>query len=1254
MEVITRLSRSVALGLAFLFLGTFANAQTNQGVIAGNVLDSSGAAVPNATVGAKSEDTGSVYTAISSGEGSYRFPSIALGRYTITTSAPGFKSNVNTGIEVRVGTVTALQITLTVGGTTESVTVNSDSPTVQTESSEVGGTVTERQIVELPLALGGVGAMRSPEAFVFLVPGTTGPGSANSKDGIFINKLGGGQNFGSEILLDGGSQTRSENGSSYDEEAPSVEAVSEFKVTTSTPSAEFGRTTGGIVNFVTKSGTNNLHGTVFELFRNEALNANDWFRNGKKAYYNSIKDNVDAVNNTRNKDRKNDFGGTFGGPVNIPHLYNGKDKTFFFFAWEQYLQKLGGITTSTVPTAAELTGDFSDRLIGGGNGQTNPCDGTPILNGQIFDPATVKTVNGVDCRTAFPGNKISPLRFNKVAAKIAALYPAPTNTALINNYTLASSSKVANTTYTIRIDHSIGSKDKFYGSYSSRENTRNNPTNLTFQGPQDPDTQVQDFITHFGRGGFDHIFTPNLLNHLNGGYNRSNSINGSIQALTGINYAQQLGIPNIKTGLPRFNIDGYRPLSRNQNDDNIDNGARVNDSVSWQHGRNSFKFGIDYRYQQYSSISNGGTNGFFNFTANQTKVARTGPYSGGTGNGFASLLLGGYDFGGTNIPFHQARWISQYFAGFVQDDFKVSNNLILNVGFRYDVDQPRKEAGNFTSNFSQTAIDPKTGTPGALVFGSNCTDCNKRWADTYYKDFGPRVGFAYTPFADQKTVLRGGFATLYAPLQYSDFGGDTRAGYTTSIANGSNGFDPAFATGGTQPLTIDQGLPPYTVGVNTDPGQFDNGDSSRPRVFGNFIKSSYGRPGQVNQWNLQVQQELSKDLILTIGYIGSAGSHLKSQAENINNISKSNFGLGDILSNNYSDSAPVVAGSKLPYTGFNTRAQFQQSLRPFPQYGFIATDCCLQNVGHSSYHAMIVSIERRFSHGLNLQGSYTWAKSITNADSLIGVTNGVAQEQDPSNSKSQKSISNQDIPHTFVTSFIYELPFGHNKMFLNHGGLVNALVGGFKVGGVLRYQSGQPVSFGCADGIPGFDNCINFTRVPGSDLRSKARKSGRIDPFRNLKAGGNVQGPDPNVDSIFNGLLMPAGVNTGYAALQSNPAFTSQNQPVNRRARAVKASIIPGGPFCPSCDNGGFLLGNVPRVTGEARNFLYINEDVSLIKETAISERVRFILKAEALNVFNRHVFATPDAQPYSAFFGVPTGTIDGPRNMQLTARFSF
>lgn len=1239
MRVGRRIFRLIPALAVLLVFASFAVGQTNEGQLAGNVVDSTGAQVPNAKISAKNEATGSTYNAVSTSNGSYRFPSIGLGRYTITAVASGFRPSVSTGVQVRVSSVTNLDIQLSIGAATETVTVAANAPTVETQSSDVGGVVTTQQIVDLPLALGGVGAMRSPEAFVFLIPGTAGPGTANSNNGIFISKLGGGQNFGNEVLLDGASQTRSENGSSFDEEAPSVEAISEFKVTTSTPAAEFGRTTGGIENFVTKSGTNSFHGTAFEIFRNEDLNANTWFNNGNKAFHQSQNDGQEALFN-RGPDKKHDYGGSFGGPVLIPHLYNGKDKSFFFFAWEQYRQKLGGQTTSTVPTVAERSGDFSDRLIGGPNGFINPCDGTPILNGQIFDPATEHVVSGINCRTAFPGNKIPTGRFSTVAKNIAAFYPAPTNDALIGNYTLVSSSAVANTTYTIRVDHSVNENNKLYGSYSSRENTRNNPTNLTLPYPVDPDTQVQDFITHFGRGGWDHIFTANLLNHLNLGFNRSNSINGSIAANTGINFAKQLGIGNIQTGFPRINVDGYVSLSRNQFDDNVDNGGRVNDSINYQHGRHSFKAGIDYRYQQYSAISNGGLNGTFNFNGNQTKASQTGSYQNGTGNGYASLLLGGVDFGGATIPFHQARWISNYWAGFLQDDFKASNSLVLNLGIRYSVDQPRREAINATSNFSTTAIDPKTGTPGALVFASNCGNCNKRWADTWYKDIAPRVGFAYSPSAwNGKFVLRGGFATLYGPLQYSDFGGDTRTGYTANVSNNSNGFDPAFQ--------IDGGLPPYTVGINLDPGQLDSGDSNAPNNFGNFIKPSYGRPAQINQWNLQVQQEVAKDLIVTIGYIGSAGSHLKSQAENINNMQKSNFALGDLLNNPFSETAPVVPGSKLPYTTFNTAAPYQRALRPFPQYGFIATDCCLQNVGHSSYEALVASVERRFSQGLNLQASYTWAKSITNADSIINVTNGVAQEQDPFDSKSQKSISNQDIPHTFVVSYIYALPFGKNQKFLSGGnGFVRALVSGFRIGGVQRYQSGQPTSFGCADGIPGWDNCITFTRVPGSSFMSAARRSGKIDPFRNLRAHGIVNGPDPNVDSEFNGLLRRE--NPGYSALQPAPAFYSQNQGPNRILRAKQAGT------CPTCDNGDFEFGNIPRVTGEIRNYLYINEDFSFIKETPIGETSSLILKVELLNAFNRHVFSTPNLNPYDNFFGVPTNTIDTPRNMQLTARFRF
>lgn len=236
------------LAAVLLFLtASLAFGQTNQGVIAGNVLDSSGAVVPNASIVAKNEATGSTYTTKSTTTGNYRFPSIELGRYTITTTSPGFRPSVNTGVQVRVGSVTSLDIDVSAGSDNQTVTVAADAPQVETQSSDVGGTVTAQQIIDLPLALGGVGAMRSPEGFVFLIPGTAGPGTANNNNGIFISKIGGGQNFGNEVLLDGASQTRSENGSSFDEEAPSVEAIEEFKVTTSTPAAEFGRDRKSVV-----------------------------------------------------------------------------------------------------------------------------------------------------------------------------------------------------------------------------------------------------------------------------------------------------------------------------------------------------------------------------------------------------------------------------------------------------------------------------------------------------------------------------------------------------------------------------------------------------------------------------------------------------------------------------------------------------------------------------------------------------------------------------------------------------------------------------------------------------------------------------------------------------------------------------------------------------------------------------------------------------------------------------------------------
>lgn len=1228
MRLLRRLVQGTALASLLLFAPHFAAAQTNEGTLAGNIVDSTGAQVAGAAITAKNEGTGSIYKAVSTSVGSFRFPSIELGRYTLTVTAPGFKQSVSTGLEVQVGSTTTRVIHLEAGGVTESIIVSADTPTVNTETSDVGGVVTTRQVLELPLSVaGGVGNLRSPEAFVFLMPGTAGPGTANSPNGIFISKLGGGQNFGNEVLIDGASQTRSENGSSFDEEAPSVEAISEFKVTTSTPSAEFGRTTGGIENFVTKGGGNDYHGDAYEIFRNAALDANGWFNNGFKALCKP----GDSACRSRFQvpaDTKNDFGGTLGGPFNIPHLYKGRDRTFFFFSWEQYKQKQGGSITSTVPTVAERGGNFSDQLIGGPTGQINPCDGTPLQYGQIFDPATSKTVvdangNTVRCRTAFPNNTIPSARFSKVALGILNYYPVPQNNALSNNFTDSTPYPIANTTYTVRIDQSLGQKAKLWGTYNTRENT-SLKASQTFPGGVDPNQWNQDFTTHFVRVGLDYFFTANLLNHFILGTNRSNSFNYIPSATNGVNYGTLLGIGNISGGgFPRINInaEGIPPLSKNQSDANIDNGIRLNDSVSWEHGRNSFKIGVDYRYQQYSAISTDGQNGTWNFSGNQTKATDNPTSDVGTGNGLASFMLGTLDDASLSTRLHQPRWISNYWAGFLQDDFKVSNALTLNLGVRYDVDQPRREALNDTSNFSLTALDPHSGLPGALVFGTNC-HCNSRWADTYFKDFAPRIGFAFAPTAFQsRMVIRGGFSTLYGPLQYADFGGSMLAGYSANPNFGSDTFNPA--------LVIDNGFPQYTPPPNLDPGQFDNGNAAAPNfVGGEYIAKKYGRPAMINQWNLQVQQELAKDLIFTVGYIGSVGQNLRSGIENINNMPIANFSRGDQLTT-YDLAA---AGVNKPYAGFN--GQVQQALRPFPQYGFIATDCCLQNVGHSSYDAFIATLERRFSGGFNLQASYTWSKDLTDADSsLPGINGGVNQEQNPFDHRSAKALSIQDIPQTLVVSYIYQLPFGRGRKFLNENSLVNALIGGWDFSAIQRYQSGEPISFGCADGIPGWDNCISFTSIFGSSLASHVK---HIDPFaqqRTLDAGGQVFGPNPLVDSIFNGLSRPD--NAPYNNLQPHPALYSQNESYFRR----------GGPYS---------FGTVPRVTGEVRNFKYYNEDFNFIKNTAIVKSLNFQFQVNIFNAFNRHVFATPDTQPYDNLFGVPTSTIDNPRSIQLIGKFIF
>lgn len=1207
------LTSSLLMTIAVFSFSPSAIGQANQGAIAGTVADPTGALVTGAKVIARETSRGTSYQTTSSSAGTYRLPNVNIGTYNVTVSAAGFKTVTLTGVEVQVATTAALDVKLSAGMINETVVVTADAPAVESESSDMGAVVMPKQAVELPLVLGSaVQAMRSPEAFVFLIPGTVGYGTGNGSGGTFESKISGGQNYATEVLLDGASMYRSENGSSFDETAPSVEAISEFKVLTSTLPAEFGRTTGGIESFSTKSGTNAYHGVAYDIFRNDDLDANTWG--------NDLTIAEDPTAATRSAfrtpaDKQNDYGLTMGGPVRIPHVYNGKDKTFFFFSWEQYRQESGGTNTITVPTAAERTGDFS-AVLDTAN-VVGTCGGANIYQGEIFNPTSTTTIGGVQCRTPFPGNMIPSTSFSSVGQNLFSYYPSPTNSALFNNYSFPYSFPIEDTTTTVRIDQNISAKSKAYFTYNSRQNARVSTT-PEFAGPAGFG-RSQSFTTHYIRGGYDYTINSAMLNHFSAGYNRTNSANigAGVTLGNGADWDQKLGISGLTgTMFPAIQFngsagEGYSGYGDSVDGDTIDNGYRTNDTLSWVKGKHDFKFGVDWRLQIFDPLNFANTSGTFNFGRNETSGSVI--TEGSSGDAFASMLLGAVDASNATTYATQPRWVRDYYAVFFQDNFKIAPTFTLSYGLRWDLDEPNREAFGDTSNISLTTPNPGAGGRlGALVFagpgaGRN-GNTNERWANIYKKDFGPRFGFAWAPSLwGGKTVFRGGYGILYGAITYADFGADELTGFQSNPQfNTPDGFNPAY--------NLNSGFPAFAAPPNLSPTQLN------PTATGGFqgptyINPSYGRPAMIQNWSFEVQKELTTDLILDVAYVGEHSTHLRSNFDAVNSLTPNYLSLpANLLNSTFSKQTTIAA----PYAGFPTNALTAQALVPFPQYGGFNTDCCLENLGQSTYNALEASLQRRFHNGLNLMASYTWSKTLTDADSALPYFATAAGSQGPQNSfnkNGDKAISDQDLPQNFVLSYVYDLPFGKNKKFLSRGGVVDRVVGGWSVSGVQRYESGQPIAFGCATGIPAWAGCIRFNQIPGSSLASAAYKSSNFNPV---------------TESMFNPLDTAPGA--------VNPAFDDPNSGANLTAR------------------GTYAFGNISRVTGAVRMPIYPSEDFNILKRTKITESKDILLQASFIDAFNRHVFNRPDVQPYDAAFGFinANNTLLGPRKIQLMLKFEY
>ncbi|HTW47729.1 MAG TPA: TonB-dependent receptor [Acidobacteriaceae bacterium] len=1202
-----------------------ARAQLDTGSVSGVVTDPAGKVVSGASIKATEIATGTIYSTVSSSAGYYVFPSLHTGSYKLSVSAPGFSTAVYNGVSVVIGTGTTRDAALAVGSATETISVMSATASLETATSEIDATISPSQVEDLPLQV--TGNLRSLSTLEFLVPGTVGPGTSSGGSGFQMTKINGGQEEGTDYLVDGITTNRMENGSgSFDIVAPSVEAVNEFHIDLSGLPADLGRTTGGLANFNTRSGTNQYHGAIFDFYKNAALDANNWFNNGYLAE--TPESNV-AVRDSlqRPADTKNDYGVSLGGPVRIPHLYNGHDKTFFFFAWEQLRYNTGSAVTSLIPTPAEVGSngqylDFTSTLGAQIPGASDGCN-SKLYYGEIFDPNSETTVNGVSCRTplTYNGNlnEIPISRLSNVAKTVLQYLPAPNLTGGTNNYVYDTTDSIAQTVYSLRIDQNLSANHRIWAFFDSRENTdQGNGLNL----PAPINSAGGGAVNQLGklfRFGWDWIVTPHVVNSLTFGTNRSNNYNLSRAAGMNADWDSKLGIANGSGPVfPGFVFVGspYPGFGENIDSQDVDNTLALNDIVHWQRGAHSFTFGGETQYHQYSFVSKiGGTcsgnAGCFTFWDNQTASDTT--YWGQDGNSFAAFLIGQAGTANALSQLHAPRWITHYGALFGQDDWKLRTNLTLNLGFRWDYDTPRHEAEGDTSIMDMTAPNSAAGgIPGALVFAGKGTGRNgntgETWANTWYKDFSPRVGLSWAPI--RKDVIRGNGGIYYGPLVYADFGQGTMQGFTVN--------QTLFTADPLSGPQLDAGLPVLPTSPDVDPTQLNTQGVDS-------IEATFGRPAMVETWTLENQYQLTPNLFFSLGYLGMHSTRLHGLIDYPNDIPQQDLSMGTCLE--WWAEAPCPNGFSSPalnpyssfYQEWGSEVWVEQALRPFPQYGYINQDSYLQNVGQSSYNALEAKVEHHFSNGLNVLASYTFSKTLTDADAIQPYYSTLQNQggtQNPYDHKAEKAVSNEDIPQNLVLSYLYELPVGRGKALLgNTPRPVNAVIGDWRISGVQRYMSGQPISFWGANGIPGFDNGIRPNRVAGQPVR----RSGAFNPF-NFVNDGNT------------GYDHASGAcTTGYW----NCAFVTDPNP------------NPGV-------NVPYQFGNMPRNSADIRSFGFYDEDIGINKTIPIREGINAEFRGEMFDAFNRHVFNKPDSGVQDTSFGQVGSTLLGPRNVQFVLRITY
>lgn len=1188
-----RIASCVVGILAVLLTANLLPAQrADRATITGVVTDPNGASVANAKVKVRNEATG-VETALTTNEaGVYTTPLLTLGTYAITVEQPGFKTFVRSGITLSGGVVYRQDASLELGAVAERIEVVAAAELINTSQPEVTHTVDQNYYKNLPVVMGA--DIRLAEALLLLQPGyfpMKPNGDPMFRGSQFSSRMNGGQSFGAENFFDGAAFGYAAGHQQSHESAPSIESVGEMKVTNTTYSAQYGHTTGGTIEYTSKSGTNDLHGSLYEYLANDALNARGFFP--AKA----------------SKQRSNAYGFTVSGPVVIPGVYNGKNKTHFFVNMD-WLKFRSGVLPgfgNTTPVDAFKQGNFGALLTGRQVGAD--AQGRAVFDGQIFDPNSHRLVGGVPVRDAFPGNIIPanhPLR-SSVAARIVPLMVRPDREGLSLNVAgnpAGDQTWIGNfRTPLIRIDHQFNPRFRTTNTFfwPHRPAIRNcgevGGCNVRFN----PETESSKNDDYFGIGfyqriatqhvtqQFDTIITNNLLHHATVSFDRW--FMGGIPLSAGVGWPDKLwgpdrsGLVDKTAGPPAITFTGNIPYTQlgmqwiGFGFEAINRWQFGND-LTWIKGKHTVKLGYEFRHHQFNYsgwAKNTGGNFNFNrlgtagFDANGNSLAAT-------GDPFASFLLGQVHQAGFNIPAFttfNGNWTST----FINDDIKLTSRLTMTFGLRFDYQFPWTERHDRMSTFDPTAPNPAAGgRPGALVFaGKGPGRTGSRTFDKQPADaFGPRFGFAYR--IGDRNVVRGGYGIYYNSVAFGQ-GGQPILGFESNpfAANTTNGLQPAFY--------LDNGFPRQLI---TFPPFIDPAFSNGTAPVG-YPGDGLTLPRYQN-WSLTVQRQLAQNMVFDVSYVGNRGTRLPHNpqflgvAANMNHPDVLRLGTR-VLQADINSADARAAGIALPYPGF--RGNVAQALRTFPQYQRIEWRDV--PIGSSIYHSLQTKLDKRFSGGFQFRVFHTWSKLINNgAESAQRGGGGMQNPIDTQ--RAERVLSADDVPHTFVVAYTWEIPFGRGLT-----GATAKLLRGWTLNGILRYETGRPLNILMTNDLAGL-------------LFNDQKRPNRVADAEGVFAYGDKF--DPNAERYFN-----------------------------------RTAWVDPGPL---------QFGNSPRRDGTVRGFRNYVEDISIFKETRFGERFKHRIEAQFGNFMNRTVFCDPNTNFSSGAFGQMGTQCNTPRSVQFGMKFEF